>query len=292
MKHQLIKGLAVALAGIATLFSTQSTTSAASQYSAKRSREVKLIWRKAMGRHAFTAPTGARFSKHLGTRYGYNTETANVTWYTDAHEKLYLKNLNMYSIYYHVTNSDQSLQGWIWKGYLKPATNDNSGTNPNNSNDGTSNNGSTSSSGSSTNSTSSSVPNSTSQELAGFFAGTQSNPQLQKIANQYPKYVNKDYELIRWAHKTYPEVVRYATFMFLDSNNDFVDANILRKQLIANQMSFKDYVTKVTVSDDSGQDRINSFPNSQIGAYAFSNKSSLYGQGVIIIVRNGQLPNS
>ncbi|MFD1124112.1 hypothetical protein ACFQ22_01880 [Lentilactobacillus raoultii] len=124
MKHQVIKDLAVALAGITTLFATQPTASAASQYSAKRSHEVKLIWRKAMGRHAFTAPTGARFSKHLGTRYGYNTETANVAWYTDAHEKLYLKNLNMYSIYYHVTNSDQSLQGWIWKGYLKPANDD------------------------------------------------------------------------------------------------------------------------------------------------------------------------
>ncbi len=121
MKQKLIKSLAVGLASIGMLFTYQSTAFATSQYSAKRSHEVKLIWRKSMGRHAFLAPTGARFSKHLGTRYGYNTETADVTWYTDAHEKLYLKNLNMYSIYYHVTNADQSLQGWIWKGYMKPA---------------------------------------------------------------------------------------------------------------------------------------------------------------------------
>lgn len=75
-----------------------------------------------MSQHAFKASTGARFSKHLGTRYGYNRETANTIWYTDAHEKLYLKNLHMYSIYYHVTNQKQNLQGWIWKGYLKPTS--------------------------------------------------------------------------------------------------------------------------------------------------------------------------
>ncbi len=134
MKQKLIKSLAVGLASIGMLFTYQSTASATSQYSAKRSHEVKLIWRKSMGRHAFLAPTGARFSKHLGTRYGYNTETADVTWYTDAHEKLYLKNLNMYSIYYHVTNADQSLQGWIWKGYMKPVNSSEDGTSSNSDN--------------------------------------------------------------------------------------------------------------------------------------------------------------
>ena len=107
-------------------FSLQSNVLAATQYSSKRSQEVKLIWRKSMKQHAFTAPTGARFSKHLGTRYGSNTETANVIWYTDAHEKLYLKNLHMYSIYYHVTNQNQNLQGWIWKGYMEPISNSSS----------------------------------------------------------------------------------------------------------------------------------------------------------------------
>lgn len=73
-------------------------------------------------------------SKHSGTRYGYNRETVNTIWYTDAHEKLYLKNLHMYSIYYHVTNQNQNLQGWIWKGYLKPtSTNPKGSTSTNNS---------------------------------------------------------------------------------------------------------------------------------------------------------------
>lgn len=146
MKKTILKMVITYLAGLGTLFALQSNASAASQYSATRAHEVKLIWRRTMGRHAFTAPTGARFSKHLGTRYGYNTETKDVTWYTDAHEKLYLTNLHMDSIYYHVTNSDQSLQGWIWKGYLKPVDNDSSTTNSGNGNSSTNGNGDSSSS--------------------------------------------------------------------------------------------------------------------------------------------------
>ncbi len=124
LKYLLMAGLSFGIFG-----GLQVTANAASQYSAKRSHEVKLIWRRSMGTHAFKAPTGARFSKHLGVCYGYNPQTADVTWYTDAHEKLYLKNLRMYSIYYHVT-SKSGLQGWIWKGYMKPtdssdANNDN-----------------------------------------------------------------------------------------------------------------------------------------------------------------------
>lgn len=280
MKQHFLRAVIAGLAGLGAIFTLQANANAASQYSAKRSSEVKLIWRKAMGRYAFTAPTGARFSKHLGTRYGYNTETANVTWYTDAHEKLYLKNLHMYSIYYHVTNSDQSLQGWIWKGYLKPAGNDDSG-----------NGDSTGASGSSSASTSTAFPNSISQELAGFFTGTQPNSQLQKIANQYPKYVNNEYHLMLWARKTYPELTKHADFTFLNNDNDFVDAAVLRKQLIAKKLSFKDYVAKVTVWPDSGQEKLNSFPNSQIGAYTFPSNSSLYGQGIIIVVGNSDLPN-
>lgn len=280
MKQHFLRAVIAGLAGLGAIFTLQANVNAASQYSARRSSEVKLIWRKAMGRYAFTAPTGARFSKHLGTRYGYNTETANVTWYTDAHEKLYLKNLHMYSIYYHVTNSDQSLQGWIWKGYLKPVGNDDSGSGD-----------STGTSGSSSASTSTAFPNSISQELAGFFTGTQPNSQLQKIANQYPKYVGKDADFQEWASKTYFQGVS-VDFSFLDSDNDYVATTALRKQLIAHQLSFKDYVTKVAVWSDSAQSKLNAFPNSQIGAYAFPSNSSLYGQGVIIVVGNGELPNS
>lgn len=72
-----------------------------------------------MGRHAYTATQGARYSKHLGVRYSANQATANVTWYTDAHEKLYEKGKYKSAIYYHVTSADGTLQGWIWRGYLK-----------------------------------------------------------------------------------------------------------------------------------------------------------------------------
>lgn len=72
-----------------------------------------------MKRHAFTATRGARYSRHLGIRYSNNDVTPTVTWYTDAHEKLYRKNKGSSAIYYHVKNADGSLQGWIWRGYLK-----------------------------------------------------------------------------------------------------------------------------------------------------------------------------
>ncbi len=205
MKQKLIKSLAVGLTSIGMLFTYPSTVSATSQYSAKRSRKVKLIWRKSMGRHAFLAPTGARFSKHLGTRYGYNTETADVTWYTDAHEKLYLKNLNMYSIYYHVTNSDQSLQGWIWKGYMKPVNNNNEDeTNPNSgsttragNNNGNSSNRTNNGSGNSGSGNNaiynyynkpidnSLVDSSLNQQAIQVFPNTTPNNQIQRIANKY-----------------------------------------------------------------------------------------------------------
>jgi hypothetical protein len=122
MKNSTIKLFAACLVSLGAVFTSQLQTTAASQYSAARSNDVKLIWRHAMGRHAYTATTGARYSEHLGTRYGFNTETAKVTWYTTAHEKLYFKDSRTYAIYYHVTNASQSLQGWIWNGYLKPVT--------------------------------------------------------------------------------------------------------------------------------------------------------------------------
>lgn len=95
------------------------TASANQQYSAKRSNSVRLIWRNSMKQHALHASTGARYSKHLGIRYSNNDVTPNVTWYTDAHEKLYNKVRHTYAIYYHVKNLDGSLQGWIWRGYMK-----------------------------------------------------------------------------------------------------------------------------------------------------------------------------
>lgn len=94
------------------------------QYSAKRSNSVKLVWRKSMAQHAYTATTGARYSKHLGVKYGNNAATADTIWLTDAHEKLYRKAKGNSAIYYHVTSSDGKLQGWIWRGYLKAADDD------------------------------------------------------------------------------------------------------------------------------------------------------------------------
>lgn len=94
--------------------------SANSQYSARRSNSVKLLWRRGMGQHTYTATRGARYSKHLGIRYSNNDVTPNVIWYTDAHEKLYDKYKKNSAIYYHVRSADRTLQGWIWRGYLKP----------------------------------------------------------------------------------------------------------------------------------------------------------------------------
>lgn len=88
------------------------------QYSAARSASVKLVWRANMGKHYYTTTKGARYSKHLGTRYGYNSELPNVTWVTDAHEKLYKKNTGNYAIYYHVRSTVGNHGGWIWRGYL------------------------------------------------------------------------------------------------------------------------------------------------------------------------------
>lgn len=88
------------------------------QYSASRSKSVKLVWRSNMGRHAYKTTDGARYSKHLGMRYGYNSDMPDITWYTDAHEKLYMKNSGHYAIYYHVKSADGQHGGWIWRGYL------------------------------------------------------------------------------------------------------------------------------------------------------------------------------
>lgn len=119
-KARLVQGLMVLNIGVGILSIGNVSAMASSQYSAARSRSVRLVWRKSMKQNAYTASTGARFSKHLAVRYGNNRATSKVTWYTDAHEKLYKKNVGHATIYYHVKSADGTLQGWIWRGYLKP----------------------------------------------------------------------------------------------------------------------------------------------------------------------------
>ncbi|KID43722.1 hypothetical protein [Levilactobacillus brevis] len=114
MQLATVLGVSVGIFGLASV-----TASANSQYSAKRSNSVRLVWRTSMKRHAYTATHGARYSKHLGIRYSNNDVTSTVTWYTDAHEKLYKKYKGHNAIYYHVKSADGTLQGWIWRGYLK-----------------------------------------------------------------------------------------------------------------------------------------------------------------------------
>jgi len=118
-KVKLAQGV-IALVASAGMFGFMTTTASAnSQYSAARSNSVRLVWRTSMKRHAYTATQGARYSKHLGIRYSNNDVTPTVTWYTNAHEKLYKKFKGHSAIYYHVKNADGTLQGWIWRGYLK-----------------------------------------------------------------------------------------------------------------------------------------------------------------------------
>jgi len=89
-----------------------------SNYSAQRANSVRLVWRHRMGRHAYHTVKGARYSKHLGVKYSTNDDLPNVTWYTDAHEKLYNKHKRTSAIYYHVKSGDGQHGGWIWRGYL------------------------------------------------------------------------------------------------------------------------------------------------------------------------------
>jgi len=113
----LIKSLFVGLTIITT--GSMGTTALASNYSAKRANSVRLVWRHRMGRHAYHTIQGARYSKHLGVKYSNNDDLPDVTWYTDAHEKLYNKAKRTSAIYYHVKSGDGQHGGWIWRGYLK-----------------------------------------------------------------------------------------------------------------------------------------------------------------------------
>ncbi|AKP65081.1 hypothetical protein FC99_GL001223 [Levilactobacillus koreensis JCM 16448] len=116
-----VKGIIAVGISAGLLGSLNTTASASSQYSASRSNSVRLVWRTSMGRHAMTATHGSRYSKHLGTWYGYNSSLSDVTWVTNAHEKLYDVVTGKYLIYYHVNSADGQHGGWIWRGYLKPA---------------------------------------------------------------------------------------------------------------------------------------------------------------------------
>ena len=129
---KIVKGALALVAGVGGFGVSTMTASANRQYSMARSNSVKLVWRKSMGRHALTATRGARYSKHLGVRYSDNVATQSVTWYTDAHEKLYRKAKGNSAIYYHVKSSDGALQGWIWRGYLKQISGTTSTTNKTN----------------------------------------------------------------------------------------------------------------------------------------------------------------
>ncbi|WP_258115318.1 hypothetical protein [Levilactobacillus yiduensis] len=93
-------------------------TASASNYSARRANSVRLVWRHHMGRHAYHTVKGARYSKHLGVKYSTNDDLPDVTWYTEAHEKLYNKKKHTAAIYYHVKSGDGQHGGWIWRGYL------------------------------------------------------------------------------------------------------------------------------------------------------------------------------
>lgn len=89
----------------------------AAQYSAARANSVRLVWRRSMHAHSYHTSLGARYSKHLGVRYAFNHE--NITWITNAHEKLYDKKKHTAAIYYHVNSADGRHGGWIWRGYLR-----------------------------------------------------------------------------------------------------------------------------------------------------------------------------
>lgn len=118
-KMKLLRGILAVGIGVGMLGAMTIMASANSQYSSVRANSVRLVWRRSMGQHTYTATQGARYSKHLGVRYSNNDVTPTVTWYTDAHEKLYRKNKGSSAIYYHVKSADGTLQGWIWRGYLK-----------------------------------------------------------------------------------------------------------------------------------------------------------------------------
>ncbi|GEO71899.1 hypothetical protein LZY01_10670 [Levilactobacillus zymae] len=95
-----VKGL-LALGASLGVLGVTTPASASSNYSVARSNSVRLVWRHSMGQYSYTATRGARYSAHLGVRYGANAATPNQVWYTNAHEKLYDRATHRHLIYYH-----------------------------------------------------------------------------------------------------------------------------------------------------------------------------------------------
>lgn len=116
--NNISKGLLIISLSLGLLGATTASASSR-EYSTQRANSVRLVWRANMGRHALVASKGARYSEHLGIRYGLNADTSDVVWYTNAHEELYDKDTGNYLIYYHVNNASYSSGGWIWRGYLQ-----------------------------------------------------------------------------------------------------------------------------------------------------------------------------
>ncbi|HIW72258.1 MAG TPA: hypothetical protein H9875_06475 [Candidatus Levilactobacillus faecigallinarum] len=121
--RKIVWGVTTLALGVGLGMGGNVTASAASgTYSVRRSNSVRLVWRKTMRQHAYTTTTGVRYSKHLGMRYSNAALGANTVWVTDGHEKLYNKVKGTAAIYYHVTTSDGTANGWIWRGYLTAQT--------------------------------------------------------------------------------------------------------------------------------------------------------------------------
>ncbi|GEO68219.1 hypothetical protein [Levilactobacillus acidifarinae] len=225
---KVVKSVLALMAGVGMLGTTTVVASANSQYSAARSNSVKLVWRKSMGRHALTATQGARYSQHLGIRYSNNDVTESVTWYTDAHEKLYRKAKGSSAIYYHVKSADGTLQGWIWRGYLKPATNKT--TNSTASNTGT------------TKTNQSSQPTSTVndphavQAIKGLGHGAKPDPQLMVAAKGFL------HDALQASHIKSTLAVQHLTFFgsfgdFSGANDNDHDRAIYKRSLAKNGIS-------------------------------------------------------
>ncbi|WP_367295418.1 hypothetical protein [Levilactobacillus yonginensis] len=115
--HELMTIIAVLSGGVIGLSSL--TSAQASTYSAKRSRSVKVVWRKSMKRHAFHGTTGYLYSQHLGDRYQALKTFPHTTWYTTKHEKLLVKQTHKTRIYYQVTSANGKHTGWVSRRYLK-----------------------------------------------------------------------------------------------------------------------------------------------------------------------------
>ena len=117
LRGLLISGIVLGSLGLGGVVATASASRPG--YSAQRSNLFRLIWRKPMGSYSYTAVSGGRYSKHIGTRYGWSVQTDTVVFYTDAHEEFYKKDIKKYVIYYHVKSADGQYSGWIWRKNLQ-----------------------------------------------------------------------------------------------------------------------------------------------------------------------------